>query len=147
MRSCFISLRKSMLVFTLILFVSALSMAQEEAADPEPTGLAVLWASGDPDVAHKVCLMYTHAAKQAGWFKEVTLIIWGPSQRILIGDKSLQEKIKDMAASGIKVEACIACASLYGIVEELKALGLEVKGMGVPLTKYLKDPNWSTITF
>jgi len=116
---------------------------------PEETAsskLAVLWTSGDPDVAHNVAFMYTHTAKRVGWFDEVTLIVWGPSQRLLIGDKSLQDKVKAMQEDGVLVEACIACAMNYGLVEELKALGLPVRGMGPPLTNYLKN-GWKVLTF
>ncbi len=117
---------------------------QEETA---PSGkLAVLWTSADPDVAHNVAFMYTHTAKKVGWFDEVTLIVWGPSQRLLIGDKSLQTKIKAMQKDGVIVEACIACAMNYDLVEELKALGIPVRGMGMPLTDYLKT-GWKVLTF
>ena len=108
--------------------------------------LAVLWTSGDPDVAYNVAFMYTHTAKKVGWFDEVTLIVWGPSQRLLIGDKSLQAKIKAMQNDGVLVEACIACAMNYDIVEELKALDIPVRGMGMPLTNYLKS-DWKILTF
>jgi hypothetical protein len=118
--------------------------AQEETAAPDR--LAVLWTSGDPDVAHRVAFMYAHNAKKAGWFDEVTLIVWGPSQRLLVGDKDLQKKIKEMQADGVVVEACVACAMSFGIVEELKAIGITVKPMGLPLTNYLKS-GWKVLTF
>ncbi|MCL3781402.1 DsrE family protein [Prolixibacteraceae bacterium JC049] len=108
--------------------------------------LAVLWTSGDPDVAHKVCLMYTHAAKKMKWFNEVVLIVWGPSSRLLATDKSLQKKVKQMKEDGIKVRACIVCANMYGVTDELKQLGVEVLPMGVPLTNYLKE-GYHTLTF
>ena len=108
--------------------------------------LAVLWTSGDPDVAHRVAFMYTHNAKKAGWFKEVTLIVWGPSQRLLVDDKDLQAEVKAMQSDGVVVEACIACAMSYGIVDELKSLEVTVRGMGLPLTQYLKD-GWKVLTF
>lgn len=113
----------------------------------EPNSLVVVWTSGDPDVAHRVALMYTHAAKTNGWFDEVRLIVWGPSQRILVGDKDLQAKIAKMQEDGVIVEACIACAQSFGIVEELRGLNLPVRGMGEPLTNYLKGPEYSVITF
>ena len=118
--------------------------AQESNAGP--SRLAVLWTSGDPDVAHKVAFMYTHNAKKAGWFDEVTLIVWGPSQRLLVGDKELQAEVKGMQADGVKVEACVACAMQYGVVDQLKALGINVRGMGVPLSDYLKT-GWKVLTF
>ena len=46
-----------------------------QTASAEADKLAVLWTSGDPFVAHKVCFMYTHNAKKAGWWGEVQLIV------------------------------------------------------------------------
>jgi len=100
--------------------------------------LAVLWVSGDRDVAEKSCLMYAHAAKRNGWFDEVVLIVWGSSSRLLAEDEALQEKVRAMKADGVILEACIACSNMLGVTEELKQLGIDVKGMGVPLTEYLK---------
>ncbi len=141
--------RKKIYPAFLVLIACACVLMQngftQEATAPSGK-LAVLWTSGDPDVAHNVAFMYTHNAKKVGWFDEVTLIVWGPSQRLLIGDKSLQAKIKAMQNDGILVEACIACAMNYDIVEELKALGIPVRGMGMPLTNYLKN-GWKILTF
>lgn len=107
--------------------------------DRENNRLAVLWVSGDRDVAEKSCLMYTHAAKKNGWFDEVVLIVWGSSSRLLAEDQELQEKVKAMKKDGVILEACIACSDMLGVTEELRALGIDVKGMGVPLTNYLKQ--------
>jgi hypothetical protein len=101
--------------------------------------LVVLWTSGDPEVAEKVCFMYTHNAKLQGWFDEVTLIVWGPSAKLLSENTEIQERVKAMIADGVKVEACVACANMYGVSGDLSALGIDVKGMGVPLSDYLKS--------
>ena len=119
-----------------------MSMADEK----DDSRLAVLWTSGDADVAHKVCFMYTHNAKRQGWFDEVVLIVWGPSARLLAGDKELQAKVKKMMQDGVIVEACIACADMYGVSQRLADMGIDVKGMGVPLTNYLKE-NWKVLSF
>jgi hypothetical protein len=139
---------KAFIVFLNMALLFALCPATVFAQETgkAPSRLAVLWTSGDPDVAHRVAFMYAHNAKKAGWFDEVTLIVWGPSQRLLVDDKDLQAEVKAMKADGILVEACIACAMGYGIVDELKALGITVRGMGVPLTNYLKD-GWKVLTF
>ena len=101
--------------------------------------LAVIWTSGDADVAHTMCFMYTHTAKKQRWFSDVTLIVWGPSARLLAGDIKLQEKVRAMIEDGVKVQACIVCADMYGVTDSLRAMGIEVKGMGMPLTKMLKS--------
>jgi hypothetical protein len=134
-------------LFLMILYAGAFAQsAYTQQDEATPSRLAVLWTSGDSEVAHNVTFMYAHNAKRAGWFDEVTLIIWGPSQRNLVGDKKLQDEIKAMQKDGVVVEACISCAMKYGVVEELKALGITVRGMGVPLTNYLKE-GWKVITF
>jgi hypothetical protein len=108
--------------------------------------LAVVWTSGDPEVAHRVALMYTHAAKRQGWFDEVRLIIWGPSQRLLAADKDVKAYIKRLQDDGVIVQACIVCADSYGLTEDLRALGIEVKAMGMPLTEHLKE-DWRVLSF
>jgi hypothetical protein len=135
----------ALVLLTILVLLLPLNITAQES-EKEKSKLAVLWTSGDPDVAHRMVLMYTHRAKQVKWFDEVTLIVWGPSQRLLVGDKDLQGKIKAMQEEGIIVEACIACAMGYGIVNELRGLGIPVKGMGQPLTDYLKS-DWKVLTF
>ena len=108
--------------------------------------LAVVWTSGDPEVASRVCFMYTENAKKQKWFDEVTLIVWGPSARLLAGDKDLQARVKAMLDSGVKVQACLACADGYGVTDQLRRLGIDVKYMGKPLTDLIKG-GWKILTF
>lgn len=108
--------------------------------------LAVLWTSGDPEVAKKVCFMYTLNAKKQSWFDEVVLIIWGPSAKLLTENSELQETIKKMQDTGVKIEACLACANMDGIAEKLTEMQIDVKYMGVPLTNYLKS-DWKVLSF
>jgi hypothetical protein len=136
------------IALSVVLVCLAAAPAGAEGETEEPTGkLMVVWTSGDPDVADKVCLMYTHAAKAYGWFAEVTLVVWGPSQRLLAGDPTIQAKVKAMQNDGVVVQACVACARKLELVEELEALDIDVKGMGVPLSEALKDPATEVLTF
>jgi len=112
----------------------------------EKQKLVVVWASSDSEVAEKTCLMYTHNASLQWWFDEVVLIVWGPSAKLLTENNGLQEKIKKMIDDGVKLEACIACANMYGVADQLRTLGIEVKGMGSVLSGYLKD-GWKVLTF
>lgn len=115
------------------------AMAQEEKTDNKPDKLVIVWTSDDPYLAERMVLMYAHAAKTAGWFKEVTLVIWGPSAKMVSENLKIQEKLKAMQKDGVEIQACIACATAYGVVDKLKNLDFEVKGMGKPLTDYLKS--------
>jgi len=90
--------------------------------------------------------MYGHAAQKQKWFDRVVLIVWGPSARLLAADKDLQAKVKSMMQDGVQVQACVVCADSYGVSERLRELGIEVKGMGPPLTDMLKQ-GWKVLTF
>ncbi len=136
----------SLFALTVILTAAATTAFVKPAETKEPTRLAVVWTSGDPDVAHRVCFMYTHAAKRNNWFDEINLIVWGPSARLLAADKDLQAKVDAMMKDGINVQACIVCADSYGVTETLRSFGIEVKGMGKPLTGRLQS-DWKVITF
>ncbi|MEW4487652.1 DsrE family protein [Thalassoglobus sp. JC818] len=109
--------------------------------------LAIVWTSSDPEVAHRMVLMYAQAAKKAKWFDEVRLIVWGPSSRLLAADKDLQSKIQELQKDGVILQACVVCADSYGVADRLRELGLEVKGMGKPLTDFIKDPETHVLTF
>ena len=113
----------------------------------QPQRLAVLWTSGDPEVAHRVAFMYTEAVASQQWFDEVQLIVWGPSARLLAGDKDVQEALGRLKVSGVAVKACVVCADSYGVTDQLRDLDLEVKGMGRPLTDLLQDESWTVLTF
>jgi len=113
----------------------------------KPDELVVLWTSGDREVALKMAFMYTFNSKRFKWgWKGVTLIVWGPSSKLLAEDKELQGHIIDMKEAGIKLQACKKCTDLYGVSDDLKRLGIDVKYLGKQLTDYLRDDNYGVIT-
>lgn len=132
-------IKKILLSLIVLLTFNTIMMAQSEETAENIDKLVVVWTSDDPYVAERVALMYTHAAKTAGWFGEVTLIIWGPSAKLTAENIMIQEKLKAMQDDGVVIEACIVCADTYGVTDELKELDFVVKGMGLPLTGYLKS--------
>jgi hypothetical protein len=101
--------------------------------------LVVLWTSGDREVALKMVFMYTLNAKLRQWWEKVTLIVWGPSAKLLSEDGEIQAYVAKMKEAGVILEACVTCADMYGVSESLARMGIEVKKMGVPLTGYLKE--------
>jgi hypothetical protein len=137
-------MKQTILLLMAVTLFASVSAQTEKKMEDNSNKLAVLWTSGDPDVAEKMVFMYTCNAKKQGWFDEVVLIVWGPSAKLLSENKMLQDYIKKMQDAGIKVEACIACAKMYGIDQKLVEMGIDVKGMGGPLTNYLKE-GWKTL--
>ena len=109
------------------------------APNPRPDELLIVWTSGDRDVARNMVLMYAKNAQRLGWWREVNLLIWGPSQKLLTEDDELQMKLRVMLDLGVRVRACKACADNYQIAEELEDLGVEVFYSGEFLTNWLKS--------
>ena len=132
--------------FFLAFCVFSETMAQTSTEGSDSEKLVVVWTSDDPYLAERMVLMYTHGAITAGWFNEVTMIIWGPSAKMVTENLKIQQKLKAMQEDGVELLACIACAREYGVVEDLRNLDIEVKGMGKPLSDYLKG-DASVLTF
>lgn len=108
--------------------------------------LTVIWTSGDREVALNMVFMYTLNSKLRKWWENVSLIVWGPSSKLLASDTELQNYLGKIREAGVNITACKACADNYGVSEALEKLGVEVKYMGEPLTKLLKQDS-KIITF
>jgi len=125
-------------------FNGGLSMEERSG---KPDTLVVVWSSGDREVAGKMAFMYALNAKRRGWWKYVSLIVWGPSAKLLTEDSELQDRIEEMREAGVGLLACKACSDSYGVSESLEKLGVEVQYMGEPFTQILKDEYQRVITF
>jgi len=112
----------------------------------KPTELLVIWSSADREVALHNVFMYTHNAQKHGWWEEIRLLLWGPSDKLLAEDEELQERVKAMLADGVDVIACKACADIYGVSGALESLGVKVFYVGQALTEMLKA-GWATLTY
>ncbi len=114
-----------------------------EVSDKEK--LVVVWTSGDKEVAMKMVFMYTYNAKKYNWWKDITLLVWGPSSKLLSEDKELQDYVKNMLDEDINVLACKACADMYEVSDDLEKIGVTVKYTGTDLTEFIKERH--VITF
>ena len=133
-------------LLALMLCLPGISVYSQDAKPDNSDKLVVVWTSDSLEMARSVVFMYTHNAKRYKWFDDVTLIIWGPSAKLAAENEEIQKELAQMKESGVKIEACIACAAMFGVEEKLRKLGYDVKGMGLPLTNYLKQ-NYKVLTF
>jgi hypothetical protein len=108
--------------------------------------LNVLWTTAEKDVALRMVFIYVMDAKAMGWFDEITLIIWGPSAKLLAEDQLVQRELDFILQSGIQVIACQGCTEAYKVTEQLQNMGIDVKYMGDPLTRILHSDE-KLITF
>jgi len=83
--------------------------------------------------------MYTFNAQKRAWWKDITLVVWGPSAKLLTEDKELQEYMARILDAGVTVKACKGCADQYGVSERLEELGINVLYIGEELSDYMKE--------
>ncbi len=108
--------------------------------------MIIVWTSGDREVAKKMVFMYAYNYKAPSRWKDITLIVWGPSAKLVSEDDELQAELAKLMKKGIIVKACKGCADEYGVSGGLDELGIDVKHMGRELTDYIKNGN-HIITF
>jgi hypothetical protein len=137
----------AMLFTACILFPGAIASAQETPSNlasdrteiPGNEKLVIVWTSGDREVALKMVFMYTLNAKTRAWWDDITLVVWGPSAKLLTEDEELQGYLKRIMEAGVIVRACKGCADQYGISEDLEKLGIPVLYIGKELSDYIKE--------
>lgn len=101
--------------------------------------LNILWTSDNKDTFFNMLAMYAINSRKNNWWDEVNVIIWGASVKLTGNDTQIQTEILEMIASGVKIEACKACADNFGVSDKLMQLGITVRYMGEPMTEYLKS--------
>ncbi len=134
-------------LFIIAMFIAVPMAAQSETSTqstdqtpiPANEKLVVLWTSGDRDVALKMVFMYTYNAQTRGWWDDITLVVWGPSAKLLAEDEELQGFLAKIKEAGVTVKACKGCSDQYGISDQLEALGITVIYIGKELTDYMKE--------
>ncbi|MDE5419653.1 DsrE family protein [Labilibaculum sp. DW002] len=100
--------------------------------------LNILWTTTNKETVTNMISMYSTNALTQSWWKQVNVIVWGGSAKLIAEDVEIQNEIQKMLKVGVSIEACLACSDGYGVTDTLVQLGLDVKYMGEPLTDYIK---------
>jgi len=112
----------------------------------EPNKLLIMYTTEEKEVFTKLVMPYALNSKRRGWWEEVNLLIWGPSNKLVASDEEVQDILKELKDAGVELTACLWCAEQYDLDEKLTELGVDVKYMGEPLTEMLKS-GWKVLTF
>jgi hypothetical protein len=99
----------------------------------------VLWTTDNKITALNMLALYVLNAKNRDWWKEINVIIWGASAKLVASDTQIQTEVLEMINAGISVEACRDCSDACGVTNELERLGVRVRFMGQSLTDYIKS--------
>ena len=108
--------------------------------------LLIVWSSSEEEVAKKLILLYGSVMLPRGYWDEATIMVWGPSAKLLAENIELQDKVRTVMSTGVKFNVCVVCSDDYGVSEQLSALGVEPIHTGEMLTNALQSDN-KVITF
>lgn len=108
--------------------------------------LLIVWSSQDIEVAKKMVLLYSSVILERGYWDEATLMVWGPSAKLLANTPELHPFIEKIKASGVQLVVCVVCSDDYGVTQTLQELGIKPIHTGELLTHALKE-GYRTITF
>ena len=107
--------------------------------------LLIVWTNGDMEVANNFPLLYSSVILDRKYWKTAHLMLWGPSI-LLVKETFIQEKLKYILSTGVKMSACIVCVEDYEANSILEELNIEITHTGVLLTTALKDETWAVMT-
>ncbi len=105
----------------------------------EKTKLYILWTNDNLITAELMVFMYGINSKRKQWWKEVTIIIWGATIKLVAENQKMQELIKEAKLEGVQISACKACAEQLGFSKQIERLNIEMIYWGEPLTQLLKN--------
>jgi hypothetical protein len=108
--------------------------------------LLIVWSSADIEVAHNLVLLYGSVILPREYWDEATIMIWGPSAKLLAHNEILQEKVKAIMETGVHFNCCVVCSDEYDVSQTLENLGVELTHTGEMLTTALQN-DWKVITF
>lgn len=101
--------------------------------------LNILWTNADPITSELMVMMYaTNMIKRGAW-KNITIIIWGATTKLIAESSHIQKLIAEAAEAGVEFSACQACAERLGVKEKIADLGVDLKFWGAPLTDIIKN--------
>ena len=108
-------------------------------SDNNPDELLILWTSNNKETSFNMVFMYAENSKLYNWWKEVTLLIWGASSKLVSDDKEIQKYVEELIKNGVRVIACKQCVENLDIVEKLEKQNIEVFYTGEFLSDWLKS--------
>ncbi len=101
--------------------------------------LYIIWTNADPVTAEHMVMMYSTNAKLNDWWDEVTVVVWGATQKLLVENKAVQLKMEIARQAGVEFSACISCARNLNLVDKMEELGIECIRWGQRTSEIIQE--------
>jgi hypothetical protein len=99
--------------------------------------LLVIVGTGDREKA-QTALMYAHNAMRRGWFDDIKVVYFGPSEKLVVEDPIIADQAQEIAEAGGSI-ACKYISDRDGVSEKFEKLGVQVEYVGSIVSDLIKD--------
>lgn len=100
--------------------------------------MVIIISTGDSEKA-RTGLMYAVNARKQGWMEDVRLFLFGPSERLYLRDKYLQELVGEFQELRGRAIACRTLAERDGIGDRLSERGIQVEYVGEAISALIRE--------
>lgn len=87
----------------------------------------------------KTATMYVKNALLNNWMEEVKVFFFGPAQKLLLQDLTLQNFVSDVAKLGEVPNICKFISDSDGSTSELTKIGVNAIPVGSVISQYIND--------
>ncbi len=101
--------------------------------------LYILWTNADEVVFKQMVLMYARNSINKEWWKDIELIIWGPTAKLATKSELVAQGIQELLEVGVVISACKSCSDALNTTPRLIEMGVDVRYVGKDLTEILKS--------
>ena len=84
-------------------------------------------------------MMYAVNALKQGWMKDVKLIFFGPSEKLLLSDSKFQDYLNEYLELKGKVAACKFISDNDQTSEKIERMGVRIEPVGEIISNHIKD--------
>lgn len=99
--------------------------------------LLMIVATSDREKA-QTALMYANNARKRGWFEDIKVVYFGPSERLVVEDSIISDQAQEIAEAGGSI-ACKYISDRDGVSEKFEKLGVQVEYVGSIISDLIKD--------
>ncbi len=100
--------------------------------------LLVIISTAEKEKA-RTALMYATNALLHGWMSDVRIFIFGPAEKLILEDSSLQERLQTYHDMGHEAVACKFLADEANNSAQIEGIGVKVAYVGESISNLIKE--------
>ncbi len=101
--------------------------------------LLIHWTTDNFDTSLHMVLLYAHNTKKNKLWDEITVLVWGASQKLVKENEQIADEVKKLHSLNVKVIACEHCAAEMNTTDALASCDIDMFKTGKFLTDWIQS--------